>query len=288
MANWNWAMTTMMPPFRGENVRITNTYEDHLARSAKRRRSGDGGVDISYPSPKGGGPVYSPIAGIVEVVGNSAYNTTTIVDASGTRHRFLHMAAVTVKTGQRVSAGTQIGFEGGFGPKRGNRCPNGPCNDSYDKHLHYDITPSSGAGRKVDPVAWWNGDRDPGKVVSPTSVSAEDFAKQENIETGGAPLPSDGPAPPPVGNASEYAPRRAEPSQVSNVGLAVWTNRVPSHEPWPRVMLTDKTTNEPTETVEYNVNHEPQIADDGTEETSGKIGRLDGMVTYVRNKFWRR
>ena len=284
MANWSTVMNIMMPPYKGQNVRITNTFEQHLARSADRRRRGVGGVDISYPSQDGGGPIYSPINGRIAVINGSMWNTVYLYDAKGNQHGFLHMSAITVKNGQQVQAGTQLGFEGGMGP---NKNGSGKTNNAYGKHLHYEIKLKS-TGRFTDPVKWWNDGQETGAVSPQNPVSPEEFVTDNIVKSGGD-TPSNGaPPPPPVGTSSEYAPRPAEKSQASNTSIAVWTNRVPTHEPWPRVMLVDETVNDITIDVEYNVNHEPQYSDDGTEEHSGKIGRIDGIDVYVRGDFWRR
>ncbi len=279
MANdWNWAMHTMMPRFRGEQTRVTSSFARHLSRSRSP------GVDLSYPSPQAGGPIFSPIEGRAGVVAGSAWNTVYVYDKDGNQHGFLHMSAVTVRDGQRVQAGTQLGFEGGMGPTKGG----GKSNTAYTAHLHYQIKVN---GRNVDPVVWWNRGVDPGQEASPREEKTPEQVVEEDMAASGGdtPAPANPPPPkPPVGNSSEYAPRQASKSQVSGSGLAVWSNRVPSHEPWPRVLLSDETTNQPTDRVNYNVNHEPQIADDGTEDTSGKIGKLEGEDTIARNKFWRR
>lgn len=278
--NWAGAMNQMMPPFRGEQSRVTSAFGMRIHPKTKDRRM-HYGVDISYPSPQGGGPIYSPIAGRAEVIAGSFYNTVYVYDANGNEHGFLHMSAVTVTSGTRVSAGTQLGFEGGMGPVRGG----GKSNDAYGKHLHYQIKQK---GTAVDPVIWWNKGVDPGQTVPPNPQSPEQFV-EKNIVASGGDMPSNGqPAPPPVGNSGEYAPRAAAKSRTSGAQIAVWTNRVPKHEPWPRVMMVDETTNAPSPDVEYNVNHKPQYDDDGSKDTSGQIGRVDGLDKYDRGEFWRR
>lgn len=270
MANWEWARETMMPDRNGEKSRITNTFAQHI----NRRPASKGGVDVSYPSAVAP-PIFTPIAGKVISAGTDSWNTVNVVDADGNKHGFLHMARVTVKVGDDIKSGTQIGNEGGMGPAEQGR---GKSNSAYTAHLHYQITLKS-TGSRVDPVAWWNGDQNPGDIEeSPTSEEV----------TGETPPDTSSPPAPPVGTIEEYKPKEAEPSQASLTSLAVWTNRIPMHEPWARVLLVDETTNGPTDNYHQNVNHKPQIADLGTKGTSGQIGRLEGDEIIQRNKFWRR
>jgi hypothetical protein len=272
MANWDWALNTIFPNRNGERARITNTFAQHIARKPPSK----GGVDVSYPTANAP-PVFTPIAGKVISAGTDSWNTVNIVDKDGNKHGFLHMARVTVKVGDTVSAGTQIGNEGGMGPSPGSR---GKTNTAYTAHLHYQITLKS-TGQRTDPVAWWNGGQDPGEE-NPTGDSSE------MPPEGGTPPDTSSPPAPPVGTVDEYRPRRASPSQPSLTSLAVWTNRMPLHEPWTRVLLVDATTNGPTDSYNFNVNHKPQFIDEGTKETSGEIGRLEGDEIIERNPFWRR
>lgn len=279
MANWDWALNTIFPDRNGERARITNTFAQHLARKPPSK----GGVDLSYPSAVAP-PVFSPIAGKVISAGSDSWNTVNILDADGNKHGFLHMSRVTVKVGMDIKAGTQIGNEGGMGPvEQGRR----KSNTAYTAHLHYQITDKA-TGKRVDPVAWWNGDRDPGEI-DPNATSSEVQIGEDGQAIDPTTLPdTSSPPAPPVGTVEEYKPKQAAPSQVSLTSLAVWTNRMPMHEPWPRVLLVDTTTNKPTDSYLFNVNHVPQIADLGTEKTSGQIGRLEGDEIIERNPFWRR
>lgn len=91
----------------------------------------------------------------------------------------------------------------------------------------------------------------------------------------------------PAGVIGEYLPRRASESFNSLAQPAVWTNRVPSKEPWPRVLVMDETVNESSDEYKKNVRHNPQF-DNVTEEGRKDIGRIDGDVETERNPFWRR
>jgi hypothetical protein len=82
-------------------------------------------------------------------------------------------------------------------------------------------------------------------------------------------------------------PTIANPACLSQADVAPWTNRVPSHEPWPRTLMCNTTTNAPTDQPEYNTAHEPQFVDDGG-QASQSINRVEGEQTITRNQYWRR
>jgi biotin carboxyl carrier protein len=277
MANWNWARDTMMPDLSGKKSVITNTFAQHLSRKSNPKVNTSvatryGGVDLSYPRPYPAAPkIFTPIAGKVVSAGTDEWHSVIIIDSEGFRHGFLHMERATVKVGQQVKAGQQIGNEGGWGRKG---------NGTYGHHLHYQIDDNK-TGLRLDPVKWWNGDRDPGEIDP--NPEQEDVPPEGGIPPDTTNLPGN-----PVGTEGEYLPRQASPSRPSLTSLAVWTNCMPQHEPWPRRLLMDSTVNEPSSGPGYNVNHFPQYDDDNTEETSGKIGRVYGLEEYERNQFWRR
>ena len=71
--------------------------------------------------------------------------------------------------------------------------------------------------------------------------------------------------------------------------IAPWTNRVPQHEPWPRVMMIDVVAdvNKASDGPDNNVNWIPQYNNVGK---AGRepIGKIEGNETITRNDFWRR
>lgn len=93
---------------------------------------------------------------------------------------------------------------------------------------------------------------------------------------------------PSAGGISDYAPPAATISSPASIQFAPWPNRRPDHEPWPRQLLVDQTVNQETDSYNRNVNQNPQYSDDGREDTSGNIGKVDGNVVYDRGPFWRR
>lgn len=278
MADWNWARNTMMPDISGKRSVITNTFDQHIARRKNRANVNTtvatryGGVDLSYPRPYPDAPkIFTPIAGKVVAAGSDEWHSVVIIDAEGYRHGFLHMVRATVQVGSTVKAGQQIGNEGGWG-KQGN--------NTYGKHLHYQIDDNK-TGLRLDPVKWWNGDRNPGEVdPNPTQ---EDMPPEGGIPPDTTNIPG-----PDAGTVEDYLPRVADPSRPSLTSLAVWTNCKPEHEPWARQLLMDSTVNERSTGPDYNVNHFPQFDDDNTEETSGQIGRIYGNYETPRNPFWKR
>lgn len=291
--SWESALAIMFPggfiTHDGRGGRYD--WQAHWNRPGRQRYSASNGVDISA-TPIKGSPVYSPIEGTV-ISTSPRVGIVSVRDKDGNIHRFLHLAKFDVTPNTHVKVGTRVGIEG----KRGTKAV----------HLHYDIN-IGGRGYYEDPVKWWNGDVDPGeRDPSPKETSKEEDAEEMIASSGGA-TPSDVNSktqnpranatvnnindspkyPANVGTSSEYAPRKAPRSQGSNAMSALWTNRVPDHEPWPRVMMDNETTNAPSAGPSSNVRHYPQYSDDKTAETSGKIGRIDGMEEYERNKFWRR
>lgn len=103
----------------------------------------------------------------------------------------------------------------------------------------------------------------------------------QDVSTGLAPFPVD-----PVYQA--FMPKIATPACLSQADNAPWTNRVPAHEPWARVLMGNDTTNAPSDQSGYNTGHEPQFVDDGGGTASESIGRVEGEETIDRGQFWRR
>lgn len=88
----------------------------------------------------------------------------------------------------------------------------------------------------------------------------------------------------------EYMPKYAALSALSQAESALWTNRVPEHEPWPRVMKGDTTPppNEPNEEYKKNVHHYDQYDNVTSPDGIQPIGRVEGDEKIERNDFWRR
>jgi hypothetical protein len=92
------------------------------------------------------------------------------------------------------------------------------------------------------------------------------------------------------GQEQEYAPKYASPACLSEAKAALWTNRVPAHEPWPRVMKGDTTPPPNAENDEYtkNVRHHDQYDNETSPAGLEPIGKIEGDEKITRNKFWRR
>lgn len=86
------------------------------------------------------------------------------------------------------------------------------------------------------------------------------------------------------------SPKYADPACLSESLRAVWTNRVPEHEPWPRVMKCDGDSPPNSTTADYkkNVRHTNQY--DNTTNPAGirPIGVVEGDENIQRGRFWRR
>lgn len=83
-------------------------------------------------------------------------------------------------------------------------------------------------------------------------------------------------------------PKRADPACLSEAKAALWTNRVPDKEPWPRVLMGDTpSANGPNDEYTKNVHHEPQYNNVG-ESGRKDIGIVEGDETIPRGELWRR
>mgnify|MGYP005841385397 FL=1 len=91
-------------------------------------------------------------------------------------------------------------------------------------------------------------------------------------------------------NFVEVQPPFAKKSKVSLTEISPWTNRVPMHEPWPRVLKIDEEDEQNTKNDGYknNVDWIDQYNDDGSEEGSKPIGVVEGDQENDRGRFWRR
>lgn len=72
--------------------------------------------------------------------------------------------------------------------------------------------------------------------------------------------------------------------------ISIWTNRVPQHEPWPRVMMQDSSAPVNSESQSYrnNVAWIPQFDNITSPAGMEPIGKIEGDVTITRGMFWRR
>lgn len=115
-----------------------NDYEQVISLLKDGR--GHKGMDFKAPV---GTPSFSPQKGVVTRVnfGNSRYNgnCVEVKYADGTLAKWLHMEKITVKEGQTVNAGDQVGLVGNTGR-------------SFGPHLHYQLNQSN--GNVIDPVKY--------------------------------------------------------------------------------------------------------------------------------------
>lgn len=86
-----------------------------------------------------------------------------------------------------------------------------------------------------------------------------------------------------------FVPIFASPACLSEAEQALWTNRVPMHEPWPRVLKVDTPKiNSQTDEYKKNIHHNDQY-DNSTNPTGMQpIGRIEGDEVIDRKDFWRR
>jgi len=106
------------------------------------------GIDITA---RQGTPVYATGDGVVREAGHSpqghsGYGNVALIDHGfGFETLYAHLNTVTVRPGQRVKRGQQIGTVGASGMTTGS-------------HLHYEVILN---GNKVDPVYYFSGDLTP-------------------------------------------------------------------------------------------------------------------------------
>lgn len=215
---------------------------------------------------------YSPVEGTLEFAGGD-YGTIKIRDDEGYSHEILHLNRIplsVLKVGQRVSIGTILGLLGGKGPQG---------EFQYQIHIHYQLRNPSGT--LIDPVAFWDGQEQ--VYTAPLNPEGFDYDTHSTDEAHYRYEPAD-----PQGFVEEFIPRLPGKSTYSEAQRAVWTNRVPQHEPWPRMMMVDtKHINAPTDEHEQNVNHNPQFDNDNY-EAANNINRVFGDEVVERGPFWRR
>lgn len=95
------------------------------------------------------------------------------------------------------------------------------------------------------------------------------------------------------GVQSDSGPSVSPPSitvNASDTQISIWTNRVPQHEPWPRVMMQDSSApvNSTNQSYKNNVAWTPQFDNNTSPNGMEPIGRIEGDATIPRGMFWRR
>jgi murein DD-endopeptidase len=121
--------------------RLKNSPISHYEQITSLLKDGRGHKGMDFKAPVGT-PSVSPKKGVVTRVnfGNFKYNGNCIEVqfTDGTLAKWLHMEKISVKEGQRVSAGTSIGLTGNTGR-------------STAPHLHYQLDKGR---RNLDPVKY--------------------------------------------------------------------------------------------------------------------------------------
>lgn len=264
---WISFMNSVLPPKNGRTAIITSSPGPRNRSAADKKAGGRHiAVDFSYtgfPKPASGEfPVFCPVSGSVGLY--PVWGAVLITDANGLVHGFFHMSKIQVNVGQSVSGGQHIGYMSKV--------------NALAPHVHYQIKKN---GKTLNPLDFWNSDGDifsePGQEDNKAIHDAEDQGYAVEGEPGS-----------PVGNLNEFRPRQPGIAPKSYSQGALWTNRVPSKEPWPRTMMGDSIApNDYSNEYERNTNHNPQFTED-SEEGRQKIGVVDGDEVYVRGPFWRR
>lgn len=271
-------MEAVLPPVNGRKPHISG---DTFFSYRNRPKTGNihGSVDFNYIGGQAFNkpntfPVYCPFAGKVEIAGGG-YGTVAVRDSKGLLHSFLHNTTIKVKVGQSITPGQMVALMGGKGPAK-----------PFQVHVHYQIrNPKALSNDKhgglIDPVGFWDGG---GQIpVKPNDDQPDVINLQGETVGYGYKEPES-----PSGYVNEYKPAQPGVSSESAVGFALWTNRVPQHEPWARTMMGDtENINTLNDECEHNVNHYPQFTEE-TEAGRKQIGKADGEEEYIRGPFWRR
>ena len=135
-------MDTMLPHQQHTAAHITGHYGEVRAKgphggSDFNYAGGQSGVNLEHPG------IHSPISGEVTFVGGQ-YGTIKIRDADGNSHEILHTQSQSVKVGQHIEVGDEIGHMGGRGPKG---------SEQYAQHVHYQMKDAN--GHAVNPEEFW-------------------------------------------------------------------------------------------------------------------------------------
>ena len=90
---------------------------------------------------------------------------------------------------------------------------------------------------------------------------------------------------------SSVQPTLARKACLSLTEISPWTNRVPQHEPWPRVLKQDggdEPQNTLTDGYKNNVDWIDQFDNETPPEGLEPIGKVEGDETIERGPLWRR
>lgn len=88
----------------------------------------------------------------------------------------------------------------------------------------------------------------------------------------------------------DVQPPFAEKSCLSLTEISPWPNRVPEHEPWPRVLKQDSgdTPNEKNEGYKNNTDWIDQFDNESSPNGLEPIGKVEGDEDIERGPLWRR
>lgn len=110
------------------------------------------GIDIAAPA---GTPVFAVKTGrVLSTALRSGYGQTVALSVGGGQScLYAHLSSATVRPGQTVIAGQQVGTVGNT-----TAGPNGVAPFQTTPHLHWEIHPTDpprfGSARRLDPVVW--------------------------------------------------------------------------------------------------------------------------------------
>ena len=146
--------------FSGRN-RVTQPYTYNV-----NTKKGHGGIDIVGDNDK---TVHAVEGGTVSMVsvwdgktktGTQSYgNLVVITDSTGKRHFYAHLASISMRKGQRVSAGDVVGIMGNTG-------------NSFGAHTHYEVRTGQGTVTRINPAEFCGVQNAKGTYVNNVSAAS--------------------------------------------------------------------------------------------------------------------
>lgn len=173
---------------------VTSEY-GMRAHPVTGKRAGHSGIDFAQVG--GSGPVVAAMAGVISATPTTDTGGTKVhIDhGGGLETRYLHLSAQTVKVGDQVSAGEQVGIEGNTGRSTG-------------AHLHFEVRQDNAP---VDPRAWLSGQGVEVPATGGQGVAADPALTETQTEPDGEFDPVDVILTSAVPLAPEGSPGQTEP-----------------------------------------------------------------------------
>jgi murein DD-endopeptidase MepM/ murein hydrolase activator NlpD len=140
------------------------------SRSSEFNPGSHNGIDIRVPS---GSQIVAPVDGTVQWSANSpdGYGGLVVIETlDGARVYLAHLRSIAVTRGEKIKAGTTVGFSGGGkdDPMRGN---------SSGPHLHFEVRKGSG---QLNPLGFFGALTD--KLIGEPGQTQKDYDSRTPAE----------------------------------------------------------------------------------------------------------